>query len=547
MADNKNKTGLIIGAVVIAAIGGGYLLFRSWSKGTSLTPVEAAQIVPEEAVFAGYFATDSETWSKLSQFGTPEFKKLVTKPIKEKIEQASKENSDTEAINYQEDIQPWLGNIMLAWLPSETEEPKILLVAGIKDKVEALKFIDKLKKETEESIQTSEYKGFTIIETKRESEEPFNIAILDDIIVAAPEEKTVKMAIDTYQGSSSFADKNGAKEILTQTSNNKDTLFQFYVPNYTSLLKQSMEASGQDMATFKSIQKQLDYVDSMVISVGIEENRGILMQTMVKLNPSSNIPKYSEISGQVLAQIPGNSLLLISGGGINQTWSWFIEQFGEDPEFKDSLEQARTSLKANADLDLERDIMSWMDGELAISILPSNTPPVPVKGAMVITTSDRSTAENTLEKIEKLARSNGAPINNRNLDGKEITEYKNHPGGQVILAYGWLDDKSLAISLADKADSIFSIQPSESIAQNPDFQESIRNFPQKNFGYFYLNFKEVNSLLDNLANSFGQPIPPESKAVLDSIITIAGVTSMPNSYTAKHEFLFELETSSNNK
>ncbi|MDJ0726844.1 MAG: DUF3352 domain-containing protein [Prochloraceae cyanobacterium] len=542
MSGNKNKTGIVIGAVAIAAIGGGYLLFRGWSKGSSLTPLQAAEIIPQDALFAGYFSTNSESWTKLDKFGTSEFKKLVVEPAKKQLEEASKENSATEDIDYEKDIKPWLGNIMLAALPSKAEEPEVLLVIGIKDKVAALKFMDKLKKEAEDTIQTSEYKGFTIIETTKDSEDPYNIAILDDKIVLAPEKETVKTAIDTYKGSASFADKKGAKEILSQTNKNSDTLFQFYIPDYTGLLKQSLRASGEDLADFKSIEKQLDYVDSMVLSIGVKENRGILMETIVKLNPDANIPKYPNIPGKILSKIPGDSLLLISSGGIAQSWTWFVDRFGEDPDFKEGLNIARDSLKETTELDLDKDIIGWMDGEIAISINPSQTPPAPVNGAIVIATSDRPTAENAIDKFEEFAKSNGAPISKKEVAGKEVTEYESYPG-QVVLAYGWLDNKSLAISIADKADRIISLEPSESIAQNEAFKNSIKDFSKQNYGYFYLNFKEVNVIVSQFARDFGQPIPPEAEAVLNSVKAIAGVTTMPDSLTAKQELLIELETS----
>ena len=552
MSDNKNKTGLIIGAVFIAAIGGGYLYFRSLAGGKALTPIAAAQLIPQDALFAGYISTDSETWSKLDNFGTPEAEKLLGEPIEEQLEKASKEKFLGEEINYEEDIQPWLGNIMLAALPSETEEPEVMMVVGIKDKAKALQFIDKLKKKTESNIETSKYKGITIIENKDESEAIFkNIGILDNEIVISPERKTIETAIDTYKGNSSFADKKGAKEILSKAGKNKNTLFQLYVPNYNGLMRQYINVVKQnaglgiDTSSLKMLEQQLDrldYVDSMVVSIGIKENRGIFMQSIAKYKPDFKLPKYPDLSGQVLSQIPGNSLVLISSGGISQAWSWFLEEFGNDPEFKEGLEQARDSLKTTANLDLDKDIISWMDREFAISMIPNDLPPAFVSGTVVITTSDRPTAENTLEKLEKLAKSNGAPIKDKEVAGKEITEYQNYPGGQVVLAYGWLDDNSLAISIGDKADRIVELKSSDSLAENQNFKESIKDFPKKNLGYFYINFQEVNAQIDRLSKTYSQPVPPEAKAFLDSIKGIIGVNTMPDSSTIEQQLLIELVT-----
>lgn len=562
----NNKIGLIVGTVVIAAIGGGYLIARNLVGGKELTPLEAARMMPENTLFASYITTDSEIWSKLGQFGTPEAQKLIGEPLKQmqeqvkEIEESSKEHIN-EGITYKEDIQPWLGNMMLAVLPPETETPQVLLVIGIKDKLAAARFFEKITKEAEENLVKSEYKGITIIESKEiQPNQTSVVAILENAnrILISSDKETVQKAIDTYKNGTSFANKKGAKEVLTSIENQNNTLFQLYLPDYNGLMRQYLKfaelysGANMDAATMQTLREQLDrynYVDSMVISVGIEDDRGISIKSAAKYNSNAQklLESYPDISGKILSKMPGDSIALMSSGGIAQAWSWLAEEFAREPELKEVLDEARDSVQSAVNLDLDKDIIGWMDREFAISLLPSDNTPVMLSGAMVITTTDRATAEKTIDTLETLAKTSGnVPISNTEVAGKEVTEYRDYPGGTVMLAYTWLDDKSFAISIGDKADKIIDLKSSDSIAENQDFKEITRDFPKKNYGYFYVNFKEVNSLIDRFSKVSGQPVPSEAKAFLDSIKGIAAVSTITNSTLIESDMLIELNTKAGN-
>lgn len=556
----SKKIGLIVGTVVVAAIGGTYLIVRSLG-GKELTPLDAAKIMPEDTIAAAYINTNSETWSKLNQFGTSEAQKLIGGQMEEgqeAIEKAAQEDPALKDINYTEDIQPWLGNIMLAALPSEKETPKVLGVIGIKDKLAAARFFDKLKNKAEDGLTKSEYQGITIIENKDQEQGLLNtIAILDDKIVLSLDKETIQKAIDTYQGAASFANKEGARELLTQASQQDNTLFQVYVPDYNGLMRQyvryaQQNSAGIDSAALKSLESQLDrynYVDSVILSVGIEDNRGILMRGITKYNSNARelLEFYPEIPGKVLSQIPGNSLMLISSGGIAQTWSWLAEEFSTDPEFKQALDEARESVRSATNLDLDRDILGWMDGEVAISVIPSDNTPAMVSGTVVITTTDRATAENTIARLETLAQTQGnLPISKTEVDGKEVTEYRDFPGGTVYIAHTWLDDNSFALTLGEGADKIVELNSQDSLAENQYFKEITRDFPKQNLGYFYVNFNEVNALVDRLSQAYGQPVPPEVKSFLNSVKGVAGVSLLTDSTTYRSDVLIELATDNKN-
>ncbi len=140
--------------------------------GGALSPLASAKVVPDEALIATFISTDSQAWSQLQQFGTPEAQKLVAKGVQDFNQQILTESN----IDYEKDIKPWVGSVMVAVLPSNpvkpaqatpqlAQEPDVLLVVGIKDKVSALNFANKLQ--ADKGIKSKEivYKGQKITET----------------------------------------------------------------------------------------------------------------------------------------------------------------------------------------------------------------------------------------------------------------------------------------------------------------------------------------------------------------------------------------------
>ncbi|OZH54492.1 hypothetical protein AFK68_10580, partial [Hydrocoleum sp. CS-953] len=198
----KKLNFLIAGVSVIAAGSiATYLYFKNIAIKVS-SPLNSAQVVPESAIMATFFHPNQEAITKLEQFGTPEAKKLIGQSYAE----FQQENLAETNIDWEKDIKPWLGGVMLAFVPAEegqnTDPVNILMVVGIKNKLEALRFVSKLKGEDESKVIKREYQGVTIREVTDDTGKTFNLAILGDYLAIAPIAAAVEDAIDTFQGKS---------------------------------------------------------------------------------------------------------------------------------------------------------------------------------------------------------------------------------------------------------------------------------------------------------------------------------------------------------
>ncbi|MEY2833829.1 MAG: hypothetical protein RLZZ574_3088, partial [Cyanobacteriota bacterium] len=226
MTSKKSGCGClpILGIGLALTLGGLYFF-----NGKKLTPLEGAEVIPQEAIVSGYISTESKDWSELEEIGIPE-------GINNNIEQLKSGSIANSNIDYQKDIKPWLGGAMFAMLPDQDTDD-LLIILGIKNKLQAFKFMKKLEKQEKQHIEKIDYQGITIFEnTNLKKDIPYT-ALVDNKVILAEDYHTIEQAIDAYQNKSSLANLDNVNQIFSRQLNIKDPLAQIYFTNYGELLK----------------------------------------------------------------------------------------------------------------------------------------------------------------------------------------------------------------------------------------------------------------------------------------------------------------------
>ncbi|MBW4630540.1 MAG: DUF3352 domain-containing protein [Iphinoe sp. HA4291-MV1] len=541
-------------AVVVAGGIAAYMYFKGGPSGDISSALGAAKIVPDEAVLATYISTEPKVWAKLEQFGTPEAQKIVAQGLQD----LNKKLSTDSNISYEQDLKPWIGGVMIAMLPSSptqpaaqntpqtAQEPKILMVVGIKDKLAALNFANKLKSQKDVKVQETDYKGEKIIETTGKGELNYTTVLNTTYVVIAPQKQAVEHAIDTYKGEPSFASKEGANSMLARGVNVDNTLAQIYVPDYGSMIQQLIAANPNATPLSPETLKQLKQMKSMVAGVGID-NAGVRMKAIAKLDPELVKYQYQNTSAEVVSQLPADTIALMSGKGISSWWSALVEQSKDVPELKLTLEQARSQLRL-VNIDLDKEIFGWMDGEFAFAAIPSNQgvlAPVGFGGALVFHTSDRKTAQATLNKLDDFVKTQSVNVAKRNIGDKEVTEWL-IPQQGALLAHGWLDNDSVFVAIGGSIAQTLADRKGQSLEGSDSFKAVTGTLQKPNGGYFYLDMDKTAPLLNRFAIVQQQPITPEASAILSSIRGLGMTATSPDKTTTQVEMLLALKPKNGN-
>ncbi|OIP77105.1 MAG: hypothetical protein AUK48_04570 [Oscillatoriales cyanobacterium CG2_30_44_21] len=216
-------------------------------------------------------------------------------------------------------------------------------------------------------------------------------------------------------------------------------------------------------------------------------------------------PKDTEPRDRLLAYLPENVYGVISSRNLNRQWQWFVEESKVQPSYKvfvEGLKLATTFIIGGvADLDIEKDIISWIDGEYALVAFPSATSPFAQDGGdfamgVLIRTSKPEAANLGLEKIAKFLSQQDLQIKKRQVGATTLTSFEfadPQVSGktQSVFAYGWRDRQTLLLTLGSATANEFIPSPKVSFGRSTMFREIIADLPQPNFGYFYLNAKAI--------------------------------------------------------
>ncbi len=561
MPENKSKFLVpAIGAAVVV-VGGiaAYMYFLKGPTGDAEGALASAKIIPNEALMATYITTESQAWSQLEKFGTPEARKIVTEGLKE----FHQKNLEGNNISYEQDIKPWLGGVMVAILPpngvkpaqssstdtptntnsSSSNTPNTLMVVGIKDKVAALNFANKIKQQDNVKVTETDYKGEKIIISQGTGSSQYS-AILDNnsYIVVADNQRLVEKSIDTLKGGASFVSKPGANEILSKKPAVENAIAQVYIPDYAEMVETLSKTNPEATPIPPQNLEQIKQIKSMVAGVGID-NVGIRMKATVNLDPKLNPYQYENSPGQIVARFPQDTIAMVAGKGINRWWNAVVEQSQNIPEMQATVDGARTYSKY-ANLDLDQEVFAWMDGEFGLALIPSNQGVLAQTGfggAFVVDTQDRKTAESTLGKLDQLIKTQNPAINitKRNISGKDVTEWE-IPGQGAFVSHGWLDQDTVFLTLGGPLANAIA-NNNDNLTNSETFKSATSSLQQPNGGYFYLDMDKTMTILNRFGAVTG--IDPQAKAIFDSIRGLGITASSPDKSTSQVEFLLALKQS----
>jgi hypothetical protein len=522
------KGSAIAAALVVVGASGAAGYYYLNSRNTGDRPEQLAQAIPESAYAVGYIATDPALWSKLNNFGTPEAKQLVGRSL----QQAQKEILSQENLDYQKDIQPWLGNVMVA-IDSSTKpgEFSVLAVSKIKDQIGAFNFLNKIKDKAKTKATESAYKGAKVWSSGTGKDES-HVAYINNWLMVSNSRQSIEKSIDAANGAASFKQKNGDSFFASDSLSVTNQVAAGYV-DFARLVPALNAADTSKKLTAEQLQQLAD-LKSFTGSMGIDD-KGIRAKALTQMNKVA--VKLPASSGKVLNTFPANTMMVTSGVNLKDLWTETAKQMAANPQSQQSWATMQTSFQQTTKLDLSKDIFSWMGGEYALGIVPQKEGFWGQFGMgmlMVVDSTDKTATERALAGLKDLAASSVGVSERKSTDGKSISEVKNPLGSGSLLSYGWLDDRSIFLANGD-------VNSKEPLNNSVDFKEITGSLPQTNSGYLYVNFDQMLGLLDSqLMKSRNVAVPAEYLSLLKSMKGL-GAAGIQNGNDYRSEGLLVLK------
>lgn len=545
---NQKKKGCgcipLIGALCLT-VGGGYFLYRNFI-GEELTPSKGAKIIPDETIVTSFVSTNVNDWSKLSEFGSAQTQQYISENLQEVEENIFENNPD---ISYQKDIQPWLGGIMFAVLPSDEAytDYDLAAVVGIKNKFKAWSFLKKLEKDSDVLVKETKYKDITIYDYQ---DDGIFVAQFKNYLVMGDNSSTIEKIIDTFKGENSLADKKNFKKTIAHKLNVKNPVVKIFLPDYEGVLSKVIDSSSYGENNPFAKGKSSSDVNSIVMAMGIEDN-GIHFQATADV-PSylsdNRLNKLKPVSDRLIKNLPENTLLMINSMGISESWEEIDKEKDAIPELNQLIEYWERTVQRWYNIDLYNDIFSWMNGEFALAVYALDNPTLPdqaLGGLGLFETYNRPQAENSITKMENLARRSFPSLTKTQEDIKgvsvtNVTAFNSH-----LFSYGWNKRDSLMMSFKTDFYEPDLIKNRTSLLDSENFKLTTSSMPKSNLGYFYFDMEKTYSLFEELNGNSNLNIPWEAELVTDSLKAIAITSSLPEKETAQINMFLSLKKLNN--
>ncbi|OCR01267.1 hypothetical protein BCD67_25740 [Oscillatoriales cyanobacterium USR001] len=542
------KLQVLIIATIVAASGvaaGGivaYFYFKNLAE-KAFSPQEIAKVIPQEAIMATFITPNPGALIQLQKFGTPEAQKMIGFGLNE-LRKQSFAGTD---IDFNRDIQPWIGGIGVALLPpteiNKNEPPKLLMIVSIKDKIKAWNFANKLQGQQGAKTEESEYKGVKINHVTEKSGKRYSLALLGDRLAIAPYKQTLETAIDTFQGKTTLANQQAASAIFAKSTELPNQIATIFVADYSSFVQQ-LNANLLDNSKISSTAlSQFKQVKSVVMAVGVDP-QGVRLRVVSQLDASLAKQGKPQIGSKLLGRFPAETVAVIGGKGLNRIWSQVGNDAKDNPEVAKGILQLKQGFE-RLNLNADRDIFGWMDGEFALGAIASNQGILSqfgMGGTMIFETSNRVQAEATLKKLDAIASSNpSVSVASRKVKNTDVTEWQ-IPQQGTVFGHGWLNTNSVFIAFGGPLIDVITAPP-QPIKNNTHSSVTIANFlPQPSQGYFYLDVEKTMSW----ANRYLLPVQPNlipqpTIEILNSIQGIGISTTFPEPSTAQVDMLLGIK------
>ncbi|MBD2609973.1 DUF3352 domain-containing protein [Nostoc punctiforme FACHB-252] len=534
--------------LLIAAGSAAYWLQRQPSWNDLLVGVN---IIPGDALFAVSLTTDPQQWQKLRELGTKETQGELDKNLVQWRDRFLTNNG----YDFQKDIAPWVGNnITIAILAPQTtnksvpkpvttdadvtgDQQSMVMVLPVKNPEIAKSIFAQPKSLKQGRWVDRTYQGIAIKQNQGQSGENFSAALLDGrFLVITDSPKATERTIDAYKNQTSLVTTGGFAENFPKIANNQP-FAQFYV-NIPTAAK--IAAASPNRPLPAQVLAQLQNNQGLGATMTLEPE-GIRLKAVSWLNPNSQrVLAVENKAGKMQSRVPAETLMMLSGGNLQRSWAEYVLTSQGNPLSPIAPEQLRNGVKSITDLDLDKDLLSWMKGEFSLSLIP-NTPKqgspdnFRVGLLFMVQTSERKSAEASISKLDEvMSNQYQFQIQPGKVANQPVVNWIS-PYGTLTATHGWLDENiAFFVVGAPITDKILP-KPNNTLATTLPFQQTVPTQLNPTNGQFYLD-------VERTAKNFPLPtLIPNQQTLLNATRSIGMTSAVSDSRSNRYDIFIALK------
>ncbi|MGG6294025.1 DUF3352 domain-containing protein [Leptolyngbya sp. AN02str] len=562
---NRRFIAVVVGGAAIALIAGGfigYLLSDRQGVGDVKMP-PGADVLPQDVVMAVSVATDTTQWRRLRALGTPASRAQLEAQVARWRDRFFTQNG----VDYQQTIAPWVGSEMtLAMLPlpddaaveaptppptaetpdaeddaAPTEETAptdnflalnaqrpMVMVLPIADVEQAQQRLAQIAPGNSPP-QTREYKGIEVREFTGVGDRTTAAAVIEDrYVVLATESQAIDQVIDHYRGAPPLEQVPTYREAFRDIATSQ-SVARIYLngPQVKQLVSEN-SAQPAPLLGLSPIQRN----QGVALNIALEPE-GLRIRGMGWLPVDSDY-RYSVANraGELLSLLPSDTLMVAAGGNLKEFWESYSQLPVVNPRNPFNPNTLQEGLLATTGLNLNQDLLSWMDGEFAIALVPVNagTPEAQTGFVVAVESSDRANAENTLKRLDDtMGNRYRYQVSAAEVSGQPVVNWVS-PFGSLSVTHGWLNQRTAFLALGASMVNTLLPTPQTPLASSELVETTRSPDLQANNGQFFVDLERLRASGDALPLP---QLPPEADALWEAMRRI-GVTAAIRSDRTTH-------------
>lgn len=276
---------------------------------------------------------------------------------------------------------------------------------------------------------------------------------------------------------------------------------------------------------------------------------GLRVQSRINYSTPRPESSLNFSPNRIVSQIPAATYLSFNGFNLSRDWQLFRANASGQSLLQGFLLPLERFARESLQLDLDKDIIPWMDGEYAMFLfpttqgfLPALEPRLQLGFGIILETSDRPAAERFFARLDEyITQVSGGEVNlnRQEIAGQPVTSWEalNPQLGEIqsLFAHGWASEKLLVITTGIGPMTELSPKPPVNLAGAYNFQTATAPLPTPNSGYFYMNMGSFLSLIYNFLPP-GITDDPQSQSFKQVLGTIRSI-SATNSRSSTQELV----------
>ncbi|MGB3239607.1 MAG: DUF3352 domain-containing protein [Geitlerinemataceae cyanobacterium] len=534
----KRSQLLAVGAATTVIVGGS-VVYWLLSRGSEVQTQAGAKIIPQDAVMTISVSTNLRQWQQLRQYGTSDSRKLLG----DRLEDLGQILSDT-GYDYRKDIQPWIADeATIAFLPFpevkpdapplKPDEPQsVVLVLPVANRNAARRLWEKSAES--EPWKERKYKGVTIRERQKDKF-TYGVISLGKSIVVANSPKAAERSIDAYQGGKTIASTPGYTKAWESLQPSR-TFARAYFNIPTAM---RVVSENTDRPISPEVLEQVEY-QGVATAVSLE-SEGILFQNISWLKPKSDRVFLLENNATTMPdRLSSDTIAMMSGYNLEQLWKDYLQGSQSNPLSPIDPNWLRRALSTTVNLDLETDLLPWMNKEFALAIVQANAEAentFPGGVVLMVEAGDRSSAEQVFEKLDTAVKEKYRfQIEETTIRDRQIVNWKSQIPG-LRINRGWLNDNVAFFSVGAPIAETFVPKPAQSLVDSRSFKSAIPLNLQPNNGHFFLDLDQTL----NAENFSLLQLPPDQKAWVGAMESIGVTGAIQDERSSRYDVFVKIK------